>query len=435
MKNIYWEKGEFKWWILLLCSYHFFPFITTRGSTLMYLWAYGIPIIYMAFNLNYLKKLINVVVRTEVLQCVVFLVLLSCLSILVPILYGTYDFTYFSDAIMTMLKILFRMLFIVLLIMRFIPNATKETFMKYFIFSCCLYICGTIVMLIVPHIRELFLELVKESEYSKELAAETRYSTRYGWAGFSGFEYTFKCVLALIFNDYFISKVLKHKKMWYMIGVSLFLMVGTLFYGRVGVLFGIVIFVFLFIRLLVKRPKILLAVISIGVMGCVALVVLYNKSEAVQSWVAWAFDLFINFFKTGKLETYSSNVLLDKMLFVPEAKTMLFGDGRYTADTGSYYMSTDAGIMRTMLFGGIVFAGIRYLSLYMLLIVNALKKGQSSETKRLLYWVLILCITFEIKGEILFSCLPIVLWLIVMDKYGYGGIIGNGKRFEFKKIG
>ena len=94
--------------------------------------------------------------------------------------------------------------------------------MKYFIFSCCLYICGTIIMLIVPQIRDLFLEIIKESEYSKELAAETRYSTRYGWAGFSGFEYTFKCVLALIFNDYFISKVVKHKKTWYVIGVSLF---------------------------------------------------------------------------------------------------------------------------------------------------------------------------------------------------------------------
>jgi hypothetical protein len=145
--------------------------------------------------------------------------------------------------------------------------------------------------------------------------------------------------------------------------------------------------------------------------------------------------LFINFFKTGKVETYSLNVLLEKMLFVPQPKTILIGDGRYTAVTGSYYMSTDAGVMRTMLFGGILFAGIRYLSLYILLMINALKANQSKEMKRLLYWVLILCITFEIKGEILFSCLPIMIWLFVMDKYEYGGIKKDGKRFKFKKIG
>ena len=200
MKTLYWEKGEFKWWILLLAAYHFFPFITTKGSILLYAWAYGIPLLYIACNLNYLKRVFHLVIHTEVFAGVCFLVVLTCMSIFIPVLYGTNDFEYLSGAILTVVKIAIRMLFLIMVIIKNIPKATKETFMKYFIFSCCLYVLGTIVMLLVPPVKDIFYELVKESVHSKTLALETRYSTRYGWAGFSGFEHTFKCVLAVIFN-------------------------------------------------------------------------------------------------------------------------------------------------------------------------------------------------------------------------------------------
>ena len=44
MQTGYWKKGEFKLWILLLCAYHFFPFITVRGSIIMYAFAYLVPL-------------------------------------------------------------------------------------------------------------------------------------------------------------------------------------------------------------------------------------------------------------------------------------------------------------------------------------------------------------------------------------------------------
>ncbi len=429
MKTLYWEKGEFKWWILLLCAYHFFPFITTRGSILLYIWAYGVPIIYIALNLNYLKCILSEIVKSEILSSIVILTILSCLSILIPVAYGTYDFTYFSDAIMTMLKIIIRMFFIVLVIIKNVPKATNETFMKYFIFSCCLYICVTILMLLVPGIKNIFYELVKESEHSKVLALETRYSTRYGWAGFSGFEYTFKCVLAIIFNDYLINKVMKGKKMWVMLGVTALLLIGTLFYGRVGFLFGIIIVMFLFVKLLLKRPKILMIVLLVCGVAGIALIVMASVNDSIKVWFEWAFDLFITFIETGKLQTDSSNILIEQMLFVPDIKTILFGDGMYTSNTGSYYMTTDAGIMRSLLFGGIVFAVARYLSLYVILILNILSKQCTKVEKQLFFWILLLCIVFEIKGEIVFSCLPIVIWVISMKKYEKRRY-ENGKRLE-----
>lgn len=416
MRNLIWEKGEFKLWILLLCAYHFFPFITTSGSIILYAWAYVIPIIYIACNLNYLCKIISAIAYSEALICIVGLIVLASGSILIPVIYGTGDFTFFTESILGLAKILIRMLFICIVILKNIPGATKETFMKYFIFSCCLYICSTFVMILLPGLKDIFYELIKETEHAKLMALDSRYATRYGWAGFSGFEYTFKCVLAIIFTCYLLEKKIKESGIWIYVGIALFLLIGTLFYGRIGSLFGLGVLGVLFLRLLKKRPKILVGVVICGVLLCIGLFILQSQNDSVRTWFEWAFDLFVTFIETGKLQTESSNVLLQQMLFVPESQTLLFGDGMYTTDTG-YYMGTDAGIMRALLFGGIGFALFRYLIFYLPLAGKVLNRDVHKEQKWLFFWVLILCIVFEIKGEILFSCIPIFIWAFIIDKY------------------
>lgn len=432
MKNLVWEKNEFKWWILLLCAYHFFPFITTQGSLIMYVWAYLVPVVYIACNLNYLSKIISALVYSEAFICIAGMVLLSCFSIVIPSVYGTGDFTYFTDSILTMVKILLRMLFISIIILKNIPDATKETFMKYFIFSCCLYICSTFIMILLPGIKDIFYNLVKESEHAKLMALDPQYATRYGWAGFSGFEYTFKCVLAIVFTCYLLGKRIKDNKIWIYVGIVLFLLAGTLFYGRIGSLFGLGVLCVLFLRLLKKRPKILIVVIICGILLCIGLFILQSRNEAVRTWFEWAFDLFVTFIETGKFQTDSSNVLIQQMLFIPEPQTMLFGDGMYSTATG-YYMETDAGIMRTLLFGGIGFAALRYLTFYLPLAWRVLNKDSDKEQRWLFFWVLLLCIVFEIKGEILFSCMPILIWIFMIDKYKKMEV-QNGTRLKLQKV-
>ena len=158
--------------------------------------------------------------------------------------------------------------------------------------------------------------------------------------------------------------------------------------------------------------------------------ILQSRNEAVQAWFQWAFDLFVTFIKTGKMETGSTNVLFERMLFIPEIKTMLIGDGPYSTADG-YYMSTDAGIMRPVLFGGILFAVLRYLSVYAVLFINCLKEGIKREEKNLYFLLLLICIVFEVKREIIFSCLPIFLWLLVIKAYNRRE--KDGKRIKLKK--
>lgn len=424
MQTGYWEKGEFKLWILLLCAYHFFPFITVRGSIIMYAFAYLVPLGYMVFNFDLLVKTVSKIVYSDLLLCIIPLILLTAAAVIIPIIYGTYDYTYFTEEIMTVTKIMFRMLFLVMLIKKNIPNADLRTFCKYFIFSCLLYIGSTVVMMGVPQIKDFFYSIIKENEHSKTLALETRYSTRYGWAGFSTFEYTFKCLIAIIFNNYFIQKNIKRKYVLFPIAVTAVLLVGTLFYGRIGTLAALIILFFFALRLMIKRPKIFMWCVA-GLLLCIAaLLVLKNRVSAVGAWFDWAFDLIINFINNKTLRTDSSDVLLNKMLFIPDFKTILIGDGRYT-ENELYYMGTDAGIMRPLLFGGLIFAFVRYISLYGILLWRMFKRETENPEKTVFFWILLMCIVFEIKGEIVFSCLPIVLGAL---------ILGHGKKtFENKE--
>ena len=424
MQTGYWEKGEFKLWILLLCAYHFFPFITVRGSIIMYAFAYLVPLVYMVLNFDLLVKTLSKIVYSDLQLCIIPLVLLTAAAVIIPIIYGTYDYTYFTEEIMTAAKIMFRMLFLVMLIKKNIPNANWRTFCKYFIFSCLLYIGSTVVMMAIPQIKDFFYSIIKENEHSKTLALETRYSTRYGWAGFSTFEYTFKCLIAIIFNNYFIQKNIKRKYVLFPIAVTAVLLVGTLFYGRIGTLAALIILFFFALRLMIKRPKIFMWCVA-GLLLCIAaLLVLKNRVSAVGAWFDWAFDLIINFVNNKTLRTDSSDVLLNKMLFIPDFKTILIGDGRYT-ENELYYMGTDAGIMRPLLFGGLIFAFLRYISLYGILLWRMFKRETEKYEKTVFFWLLIMCIVFEVKGEIIFSCLPILLGAL---------ILGHGKKtFENKE--
>ena len=82
--------------------------------------------------------------------------------------------------------------------------------------------------------------------------------------GISGFEYTFKCVMGILFINYLVDINIGVKKVWYWVVTALFLFVGTLFYGRIGSVVAVLILLLMLLKLLMRRPKIL-AVIVVGV--------------------------------------------------------------------------------------------------------------------------------------------------------------------------
>jgi hypothetical protein len=79
----------------------------------------------------------------------------------------------------------------------------------------------------------------------------------------------------------------------------------------------------------------------------------------------FAFEFYYNYEEEGVVSTESSDALVGHYFAIPY-ETVLYGDGRYLAETGGYYKGTDAGYMRIVLYGGIFFflSLVIYQSLY-----------------------------------------------------------------------
>ena len=118
----------------------------------------------------------------------------------------------------------------------------------------------------------------------------------------------------------------------------------------------------------------------------------------------WAFEMFQND-SQGSLETASSNELKG-MYYMPPLKTALIGDGFYVSpyDNTRYYMDTDAGYMRHILFYGILGCSLM-VTLYIVIFYHMFKFSNSlNSSPSVKIFVIFLCVYFfisHIKGDLL----------------------------------
>src|SRR5690606_31294028 len=89
-------------------------------------------------------------------------------------------------------------------------------------------------------------------------------------------------------------------------------------------------------------------------------------SRFIDSVLPYALEMIYNFLQSGKLSTVSTDKL-SKMYFSVPYDTLLFGDGHWNDPDGvGYYMQTDAGYMRHVLYFGLFPSMILY-ALYVFL--------------------------------------------------------------------
>lgn len=131
----------------------------------------------------------------------------------------------------------------------------------------------------------------------------------------------------------------------------------------------------------------------------------------------WAFEMFMND-SGGKLETASSNELKE-MYFMPSAKTLIIGDGLYVNpyDTTRYYMDTDAGYMRHILFYGMV-GCLLTAALYAIIFYQMFKFSKGiSNSKAIELFVIFLFFYFfisHIKGDLFVGADQPIKMIIVL---------------------
>lgn len=299
------------------------------------------------------------------------------------------------------------------------------------IISVILYISGSIVFLCVPSLKAFWTSIIVQFN-AIEFMSVIEYVTRFGFAGFSGFGFTYwvsSCTI--VFCYMYINKELEESKSYIYI---IMLLIGSFFYGRSGFVVTSLFFILLTLySLFNKKRKLLKFFVFILLFFIVIGFVLYFSVPFFKPFIDWLLEPFFSYLEGGKFESASTNGLKKFYEnFHPSDKTFLLGDGYWMDLNGKgYYGHTDVGFMRNIYYGGIFYTLIQYtLVISVILYVGLWIKNNH---KKGVFFIPLLMfldfLLFELKGDIVF------LWLKQFLPF-YLSLLYSGKSevFLYRKL-
>lgn len=406
---------------LLLFNYYIFTFTIERINIFNHLIVYFVAIICIVLNYNILINAIKKVKPRILLLLISMFGSILTWSIIYPILRGTNDFSYFLfllSIIRTSIKTLF---LYVVFVKIYKEDANVDLFMKYFILSSVIYVLGTMLFFLFPEFKLFWQSVIFDTPRNKKLLLQSTYVMRFGTVGFSGFQQTFIMSIAGTFNAYLIMKSAEKGKISSSLLTSqILLFVGNTFYGRIGLISSTIILVIISIYLSMIDKRYIFRILLIVAISFVVLVVLYYTVKSLQIWFIWGFALFFNLIRYGSIGTGSSSHMFETMFVDISPKTFIFGDALYTNPPGSqsaYYMATDIGVIRPILFYGIIFTVIAYLLTLLIVFYSCknMKNDPSNISKIFFVMVIITLIIFEFKGEIFYRLIGYFIPILLLS--------------------
>jgi len=249
------------------------------------------------------------------------------------------------------------------------------TFCDLYIASAVIYVLSTLMMVVMPELKDYWWGLIMASERAVQVIDDF-HPTRVGLRGISTVQISFINNIAVILCLY----CMQYRRSLKYVIIGAFLLLGDLLYARWGIAasLGILIMFFIFGQNRIDIIK------KISIMICMFLLIIsiaaycFFDAQTLSLliyWITQPVESFSDGLKYGQFTLGSSgDNLVENMYFMPSESTFLLGDGKFVNDDQSYYGHTDAGIMRNILFYGVFGELLGYSSLVIfissLLIIN-----------------------------------------------------------------
>ncbi|HAU5545174.1 hypothetical protein [Proteus mirabilis] len=401
---------------LLIFGFYITPFI---NSSLL------VPIIIIFLNLlnknRFNSIILNFISNKNIITIIFFFLFSVLIATCIPILHQTFDFSYIANFASQLIQLVCIIFFI-----SFILCHKKEKISDYFekvlIYA---FLAQSIIQILsflfssfanFIHIFYLDYEIINLYERSGKIRGLALASST-GW----GLSVGYACTFLFFTKHYLISKKINFFTL--LLGLTLF--IGCFFSGRtafVGVLLSLVYY---FISEKKGKFKDFIYVLSFFILITfffLTFMQLYN-SQIIDKLINFAFEPIVNYFNSGKLETSSTNTLLNMWDREFTLETYIFGDGLFTDPTsGKYYMLTDVGYLRNLFYGGIFW--ILIIAFYHIIISGLLMKKKSQKKQNILIiFLLIFSFLIEFKAmslgfnKYLFTILLTYYLSIIADNY------------------
>lgn len=405
--------------LVVLLTYINGPFFFVGITPLHRLFYYGMSVLPMLLAVRFGFKA-DSDTRAFLLH---FLFLLCCI-LLVPLVTFAFDFAYLFAFARSLLNI-FGTLSVFAIHRRMLSSGkVRIGYRELALDSAVLYVTGTVVFLCFPSLR-LFWSSILTDFQTADFTSVVEYITRFGFAGFSGFGFTFWMTsCTVIFCYMYVNRELKESKARLYV---VFLLMGSFFYGRTGFVVCVCFFGLLVIHALCHRRIKLLRFFILIIAFFTALgFVLYLFVPAMQPFIDWLLEPVFNYLSSGNAESASTNGLRRfYQNFHPSDRTLLLGDGYWMDLSGNgYYGHTDVGFMRNIYYGGIFYMAAQYSLVLAMILFTALWMKRMHKVGLLFIPFLMLAdfALFELKGDAAFmfikQYLPLYLSFLYEDKGG-----------------
>ena len=390
--------------VLFLFCFFLYPVMFKASSIISFAYMYGIPSLYLIVNFKMLK---NIGLYQYIILSLS--VLLVVMSLAYPTYHGTYDYSYLTVATFVFRKIIVFLFLICMLAKRYGMNTSTELFMYYYALTHAMYVIGTLILVVFPQVKNIWFTIFAEVTASSELLKSYGYTFRIGWQGFSGYRLTFHCTICCLFllYLYFVNNSNFHINYFQFIVTFSLCLLGNMFYGRSGLV--LTILVSLAALLIWNRMHFIRVLSSVVVLSMLGLgIYSLRDSPLISDWYYWVSKPISNLITTGSFNNYSVDNMKN-MVFVPEIRTIVLGDGRFT-QYGHYYMNTDSGIVRNILFWGLGGALVSYgMTLF-----SFARLWKRNELLALL--LMTIFAVFEVKGDVYYEIVTLLLAISFIDE-------------------
>ncbi len=353
-------------------------------------------IIYGVFNPGYSARVLKFIFSTYSRRIYALYVVINIWIIFIISATNSFDFSY----MLTFLHMLFLIIVGMLVFLYFSYRGTANRIVWLMVAAFALQSVIEWCAFLIPSFKEIINFTKSEETIAKGQSYAGVRANCLAGSDFFGLSAAFS-VMYIIF--------LSHKNTWFATNRALkfllfvFLLSGTFFAGRTGYVGLIVVFLFamfnkreVFSKRKTSNKERLLWAIIIGSFFTIisTIIFLYNTNEDIHNLLNFTFQNIFTLLEEGSMKT-SSMESLDNMYFTIEPLTFLFGAGQYVTKDGGYYMSTDVGYMRVILYMGVI--GLMML-LSMQCIIMQLRNGTEIKLKKYLFLLLLI---LHAKGEVI----------------------------------
>lgn len=366
---------------LVFCYIFSFPIISVVDSTILV----GIVLfIFFLIHPKFRERLYKIFKSRKLIECFLVSMFICIWSLFCLVLNGSSDFSFLVTFFHLIVSLIIGIIMVAYL------WEIRFNFINLIIIA---FLLQTIIQWIC-FFSENFFMMTAMFRPESSIQNYIKYTGIRGLAisgtGFFGIASAYGLAVILYVTDY---NTLFKKSLLKIIGYF-FLCSGVFFAGRTGY---IGIFFSVFYLCLKKHKEVIpyksfirFFVLLFFLLLCIVLILRTRNIEGFEILYNYTFEPLINLFNGNGFSATSLDSLSNMYIDIP-LKTFFIGDGLYEVN-GGYYMSTDVGYFRPVLFSGLI--GLLSLFLFQIkLFVN--------KRDKLSFLIFIYFCVLQLKGEII----------------------------------